>query len=192
MFADHAYTIMAAAGISPPISSKVRKLYGAHRTKKFDKDVIAERGWEVTRDGKLNLSPNYQIVGNIVVATTNVPLDRVVEKVNNVSEALDSRNTKLQRTALMLGWKAWELNVKDEESEAIKVTAKEVRKKEGVEKAIETRERKADSIKQMIKEMPSAERSAYLRKQKLERREKTIEKRKKAIAKKNKRRMGGD
>lgn len=192
MFADHAYTILAAAGISPPISSKARKLYGAHRTKKFDKDVIAERGWEVTRDGKLSLSPNYQIVGNIVVATTNVPLDRVVEKVNNVSEALDSRNTKLQRTALMLGWKAWELNVKDEESEAIKATAKEVRKKEGVEKAIETRERKADSIKQMIKEMPSAERSAYLRKQKLERREKTIEKRKRAIAKKNKRRIGGD
>ena len=192
MFADHAYTIMAAAGISPPISSKVRKLYGAHRTKKFDKDVIAERGWEITKDGRLNLSPNYQIVGNIVVATTNVPLDRVVEKVNNVSEALDSRNTKLQRTALMLGWKAWELNVKNEESEAIKTTAKEVRKKEGVEKAIETRERKADSIKQMIKEMPSAERSAYLRKQKLERREKTIEKRKRAIAKKNKRRMGGD
>jgi len=192
MFADHAYTIIAAAGISPPISSKVRKLYGAHRTKKFDKDVIAERGWEITKDGKLNLSPNYQIVGNIAVATTNIPLDRVVEKVNNVSEALDSRNTKLQRTALMLGWKAWELNVKNEESEAIKTTAKEVRKKEGVEKAIETRERKADSIKQMIKEMPSAERSAYLRKQKLERREKTIEKRKKAIAKKNKRRMGGD
>jgi hypothetical protein len=192
MFADHAYTILAAAGISPPISSKARKLYGAHRTKKFDKDVIAERGWEITKDGKLNLSPNYQIVGNIAVATTNIPLDRVVEKVNNVSEALDSRNTKLQRTALMLGWKAWELNVKNEESEAIKAKAKEVRNKEGVEKAIETRERKTDSIKQMIKEMPSAERSAYLRKQKLERREKTIEKRKKAIAKKNKRRMGGD
>ena len=192
MFADHAYTILAAAGISPPISSKARKLYGAHRTKKFDKDVIAERGWEITKDGRLNLSPNYQIVGNIAVATTNIPLDRVVEKVNNVSEALDSRNTKLQRTALMLGWKAWELNVKNEESEAIKAKAKEVRKKEGVEKAIETRERKADSIKQMIKEMPSAERSAYLRKQKLERREKTIEKRKRAIAKKKKRRMGGD
>lgn len=192
MFADHAYTIIAAAGISPPISSKVRKLYGAHRTKKFDKDVIAERGWEITKDGRLNLSPNYQIVGNIAVATTNIPLDRVVEKVNNVSEALDSRNTKLQRTALMLGWKAWELNVKNEESEAIKAKAKEVRKKEGVEKAIETRERKADSIKQMIKEMPSAERSAYLRKQKLEKREKTIEKRKRAIAKKKKRRMGGD
>ena len=192
MFADHAYTVMAASSISPPISSKVRKLYGAHRTKKFDKDVIAERGWKITKDGKLNLSPNYQIAGNIVVATTNIPLDRVVEKVNNVSEALDSRNTKLQRTALMLGWKAWELNVKNEENEAIKAKAKEVRKKEGIKKAIETRERKADSIKQMVKEMPSDERSAYLRKKKIERREKAIEKRKRAIAKKNKRKMGGD
>jgi hypothetical protein len=30
--------------VSPPISSKARKLYGAIRISKFEKDVIAERG----------------------------------------------------------------------------------------------------------------------------------------------------
>ena len=132
MFADHAYTILAVAGISPPISSKAKKLYGAYRIKKFDKDVIEARGWEITKDGRLNLSPNYDIVGNVVVATTNLPLDRVIEKVGNVSEALDSRNTKIQRLALALGWKEWELNVKNEENEKIKVEAKAKRKEEGI------------------------------------------------------------
>ena len=185
MFADHAYTILAVAGISPPISSKARKLYGAYRIKKFEKDVIEERGWEVTRDGRLNLSPNYSIVGNIVVATTNVPLDRLVEKIDNVSEALDSRNTKLQRTALMLGWKEWELNVKNEENELIKAAAKVKRKEEGIIKAVETRAKKKKEKEEMIKNMSSEERLAYRRKENLEKRKKALEKRKK-------RKMGGD
>jgi hypothetical protein len=184
MFADHAYTFLAAAGISPPISSKARKLYGIHRVRKFEKDVIEERGWEIARDGRLNLSPNYSIVGNAVVATTNIPLDRIVEKVDNLSEALDSRNTALQRTALVLGWKEWELNVKNEENEIIKAAAKIKRKEEGIEKAVETRAKKKKEKEAMLKAMPSEERLAYRRKENLERRKKALEKRK--------RKMGGD
>jgi hypothetical protein len=184
MFADHAYTFLAAAGISPPISSKARKLYGIHRVRKFEKDVIEERGWEITRDGRLNLSPNYSIVGNAVVATTNIPLDRIVEKVDNLSEALDSRNTALQRTALVLGWKEWELNVKNEENEIIKAAAKIKRKEEGIEKAVETRAKKKKEKEAMLKAMPSEERLAYRRKENLEKRKKALERRK--------RKMGGD
>lgn len=165
MFADHAYTILAVAGISPPISSKARKLYGVHRIKKFEKDVIEERGWEITRDGRLNLSPNYSIVGNIAVATTNVPLDRLVEKIDNVSEALDSRNTKLQRAALMLGWKEWELNVKNEENELIKAAAKVKRKEEGIIKAVETRAKKKKEREEALDKMTPEEREIFYAKE---------------------------
>jgi hypothetical protein len=184
MFADHAYTLLAAAGISPPISSKARKIYGIHRIRKFEKDVIEERGWEITRDGRLNLSPNYSIVGNVVVATTNVPLDRLVEKVDNLSEALDSRNTNLQRAALALGWKEWELNVKNEENETIKAAAKVRRKEEGIEKGIETREATRKAKKEALKKMSPTERLAFRKKEALEKREKALKKRK--------RKMGGD
>ena len=184
MFADHAYTILAAASISPPISSKAKKLYGAYRIKKFDKDVIEARGWEITKDGRLNLSPNYDIVGNVVVATTNLPLDRVVEKVGNVSEALDSRNTKIQRLALALGWKEWELNVKNEENEKIKVEAKAKRKEEGIEKGIISREEKRKADKKALMEMDPKERLEFRRKKALEKRERLLKKRK--------RKMGGD
>ena len=184
MFADHAYTILAVAGISPPISSKAKKLYGAYRIKKFDKDVIEARGWEITKDGRLNLSPNYDIVGNVVVATTNLPLDRVIEKVGNVSEALDSRNTKIQRLALALGWKEWELNVKNEENEKIKVEAKAKRKEEGIEKGIISREEKRKADEKALMEMSPEERLEFRKKQALEKKERLLKKRK--------RKMGGD
>lgn len=192
MFADHAYTVLALTSVSPPISSKARKLYGAIRISKFEKDVIAERGWEVTRDGKLNLAPNYRILGNVTVATTNLPLDRVVEKVNNMAEVMDSRNTKLQRTALALGWKDWELNVKNEENETIKATAKEKRKEEGIEKAIETRYENKQKEKEMFRGLSIKEKIAYRKKEALDKREKKLKQRERLIKRreKNKRKMG--
>lgn len=192
MFADHAYTVLALTSVSPPISSKARKLYGSIRISKFEKDVIAERGWEVTRDGKLNLAPNYRILGNVTVATTNLPLDRVVEKVNNMAEVMDSRNTKLQRGALALGWKDWELNVKNEENETIKATAKEKRKEEGIEKAIETRYENKKIEKEMFRGLSTKEKIAYRKKEAMEKKEKKLKQRDRLIKRreKNKRKMG--
>ena len=178
MFADHAYTVLALTSVSPPVSSKARKLYGAIRISKFEKDVIAERGWEITRDGKLNLAPNYRIVGNVTVATTNLPLDRVIEKVNNMSEVMDSRNTALQRTALALGWKDWELNVKNEENETIKATAKVKRKEEGIEKAVETRKANKEAEKEKFNKLSIQEKIAFRLKKAKEKRDKAIKKRK--------------
>ena len=137
--ADHAYTILAALGISPPIGSKARKLYSAIQTKKFDRDEIEERGWGITADGRLNLGPNWSILGNVLSAAVNVPLDRVVDELTSVSEAFDTRNKMWQRIALGLGWKTWDVGAKDEEGEAIKEAAKKKRKEAGVEKAKETR-----------------------------------------------------
>jgi hypothetical protein len=181
MFADHAYTVLALTSVSPPISSKARKFYGSIRISKFEKDVIAERGWEVTRDGKLNLAPNYRILGNVTVATTNLPLDRVVEKVNNMAEVMDSRNTKLQRAALALGWKDWELNVKNEENETIKATAKEKRKEEGIDKAIETRAENKRIEEEKYEAMSVGEKAAYRKKIKEEKRRKKLLRRKRKM-----------
>jgi len=127
--ADHTYTILAAAGISPPISSKLRKLYNAVQTKKFNKDEIEARGWAITNEKGLNLGPNYEIVGSLVESTLNVPLARTIDEVNSITEALDSRNTAFQRIALALGWRTWDVGAIDEEAEEIKDRAKEARSK---------------------------------------------------------------
>ncbi len=137
---DHTYTVLAAAGISPPIQSKLRKIYSAIQTKKFEADNVAARGWALTADGKLNLGPNYSILGNVLSGVTNVPMDRVVDELRSISEALDARNKAWQRIALALGWKTWDVGVRNEEADLIKAEAKELRKKEGIEKAKKTRE----------------------------------------------------
>jgi len=138
--ADHTYTILQALSLSPPIGSKARKLYSAIQTKKFERDVLTARGFDVTADGKLNLGPAYSIIGSLASATVNLPLDRVVDELNSIVEALDSRNTTWQRIALALGWKTWDVGAKNEENDLIKTDAKAKRKEEGKAKAKKTRE----------------------------------------------------
>lgn len=137
--ADHAYTLLQAVNLSPPVGSKLRKGYSAIQTKKFDKDVITKRGFDITINGKFNLSPAYSVVGNVLEGTLNIPTARLVDEVNSITEALDARNTAMQRLALALGWKTWDVGAKNEEHELIKSTAKVTRKKEGIEKAKKTR-----------------------------------------------------
>jgi hypothetical protein len=144
---DSAEILLAATSISPPINSKLRKLNSAYKTIKFDQDVMDQRGWEITADGRLNLSPKYSVLGNVTSAVTNVPLDRAVSKVNNLAEAFDSRNAGWQRIASGLGWNSYSLGVKNEEEDIIKAEAKAIRKEASIEKAYEKRETLKDSIK---------------------------------------------
>jgi len=140
--ADHTYTILALANLSPSIGSKLRKVYSGIQTKKFEKDVIEERDWDITIDGKFNLSPSYKVLGALTEGFTNLPLDRAVTEVNALTEALDYRNTVWQRVALALGWRSWDVGAENEEHELIKTEAKAKRKEEGKEKAKATRARK--------------------------------------------------
>jgi hypothetical protein len=126
--ADHTYTLLEAFNISPPIGSKARKLYSAQQTKKFNQDVIDVRGFAVTADGKLNISPMYDIVGNLSSALFNLPLDRVVNELESIIEMMDSRNATWQRIALGLGWRTWDVGARNEEEDLIKIVEK-IRKK---------------------------------------------------------------
>jgi hypothetical protein len=101
--ADHAYTVLEMANLSPPVGSKLRKIYSGLQTYKFNRDEIAERGFDIS-------NPAYQVVGNVVSGVTNVPLDRVVNKINNLRAASDERNAIWQRIMNTLGWNTWDIN----------------------------------------------------------------------------------
>jgi shikimate kinase len=171
--ADHTYTILQALSLSPPIGSKARKIYSAIQTKKFERDILEARGFDVAADGKINLSPAYSIIGSIVSGVANVPLDRVIDELNSIVEALDSRNTTWQRIALGLGWKTWDVGAKNEEHDLIKIEAKAKRKEEGIEKGKATRaatsakkKKDADAEIEKLLRMTPAQRTIYLRKNK--------------------------
>ena len=98
--------VFEAMKISPPISSKVSKIRSAGRTMSWDMKEIKAKGLDIT-------SPAIGAGAQVVSATTNIPLDRVVRKIENLSAASDSELETYKRLALVLGWGKWELGIKD-------------------------------------------------------------------------------
>ncbi len=92
--------------ISPPISSKIRKVRSAGRTFDWNKKEIKEKGLSLD-------NPAAMAIGQLVSATTNVPLDRGIKKLINIKDALDSENEEWIRVATALGWSKWELEWKE-------------------------------------------------------------------------------
>ena len=138
---DHAKTLLEIINLSPPIGSKLRKVYNSIKTKEFNKDIIAERGFDVTYDGKVNLSPSYSVTGSLVEGVTNIPLERTITELNSLVEALDEKNSAFQRLALLMGWRTWDVGASNEEMDSLRVDLKE-RKKEDKRKAKEEEKEK--------------------------------------------------
>ena len=87
---------------SPPLDSKVTKFRSALRTLNWNADEIAEKGFSLD-------NPAYLAGGQIVSAFTNIPLDRVVKKYNNLDKAFEQETETWESIALMLGWSEWEV-----------------------------------------------------------------------------------
>jgi hypothetical protein len=175
--AEYAKVVLEVANMSPPIGSKLRKTYSALQQTKYDKDLIEARGWGVTQDGRVHLGPMYSVTGKLVEVGTNFPMDRLVNKVENVSQAFNSENTTMQQIATGLGYSPWTVGIEGTKGDIlIKETAKEKRKKEGIEKGKVTRKENAERLKDSLKSLPIEERIKYKRKVALEKREKRIEK----------------
>ena len=135
--ADHAYTILQLLGFSPPIGSKLRKIYQSIQTEKFNKDVFTRRG--LTLD-----NPIWQAIGYTVEGFFNVPLGRLSQKMYNIDNALDSNNEWWERIALIMGWNTWDLGIKDADIEGIKEEIKEEKKEE---KKKEKEEKKKEKVR---------------------------------------------
>jgi len=177
--ADYAKVMLEAANISPPIGSKLRKVYTGLQQTKFEKDLIAERGWGVMQDGRVHLGPMYSATGKMVEATTNFPMDRLVNKIENVSQALNSQNQAWQRVAVGAGFTPYSVGIEDTPGDKIiREKAKEVRAIEGKIKAKETRQRTKDSIRAL----PMEERLKLKKEAALKRRANKIEERKRKQA----------
>jgi hypothetical protein len=103
---EYGEILMELFRISPPISSKVRKIERASNLMKWEGDEIFEQG--LTLD-----NPAIEITGKTVEALTNLPLDRALRKITNLKDATDSELEFYQRLALTGGWSKWDLGIQD-------------------------------------------------------------------------------
>ncbi len=101
--------------ISPPVSSKIGKLKSAGRTWDWNKKEIYEKGWSLD-------NPAWLAIGQVVSASTNLPLDRGIRKLTNLKDASDAENEEWMRIANALGWQKWELDWQKDKSKKKKKT----------------------------------------------------------------------
>ncbi len=92
--------------ISPPISSKLSKINQAARSLQWNKEEMKEKGFAID-------NPALLAGANVISATTNIPLDRLVKKTNNVVTATSDDLETWERLALLGGWQDWEIGIND-------------------------------------------------------------------------------
>ena len=138
---DQAYTVIEALNLSPPIGSKVRKAYSAIKTWEYNEGVGKELGFRIE-------NPNFHAYANLIEAATNIPLARLLNKANNLEEAITGNHETWQRIAMISGWSKWNVDVKDEELEEAKDVVKE--KKQEKQK-IEAEKKKEEKKKEQQK-----------------------------------------
>ena len=95
------------ARLSPPISSKFSRLRQAGRAFSWEEKEMREKGFAID-------NPALQAGANVISAATNIPIDRLVRKANNVNTAVSQDLELWERFALLGGWQDWELGIDDE------------------------------------------------------------------------------
>jgi len=89
---------------SPPLGSKVGKIYGGLRSFSWNKKEMKEKGWSLD-------NPAYLAVAQVFTGLTNVPVDRVVKKTNNMRGIFSELSVRWQKIALILGWSTYDVGL---------------------------------------------------------------------------------
>jgi hypothetical protein len=96
-------------GISPPLKSKVGKVRSGFAAIEYNMKDMKSMGFSLD-------NPAYLSAGQLVSGFTNVPLDRMIIKLQNIQEAMNEELQWYERMALLGGWKDWELGIEDGET----------------------------------------------------------------------------
>ncbi len=89
---------------SPPLDSKFRKLRVAANTFTWDRELMKEKGFSLD-------NPAYLAGAQVVSGLTNLPLDRAIQKLNNIRGIMSEQSEKWQKVALALGWSTWDVGL---------------------------------------------------------------------------------
>ena len=89
---------------SPPLGSKINKIRGGLRSFSWNMKDMREKGFSLD-------NPAYLAGAQIVTGLTNVPLDRVAKKINNVRAIVNEQSALWQKVALGLGWSTWDVGL---------------------------------------------------------------------------------
>ena len=96
---------------SPAIKSKLGRFKSAAYPfdNKKKREEVFEKGFALN-------NPAYESAAKVITATTNIPLDRVISKTNNLKAAFDEDTEAWMSVAMILGWPEWQLQDKGDDN----------------------------------------------------------------------------
>ena len=150
-----------ALNLSPPIGIKARKISSSLKTWEYNNEVIKYMD-------KTDIdNPIYDAVTSGTEAVTNLPLNRLYNKYQNLKEATNSDHEMWQRIAMGLGWSRWNFGLQNQDVMTAKNKIKEI-------KAEEKEQRKEQKKKERAAEKAAEEKAieqGFLEDQKKEKEE---------------------
>ena len=120
---DESAVLIEALNLSPVLGIKARKISNAEKTLNYNKKVIDQmETFDID-------NPQWSAVTNYVEAGTNLPLNRLYNKTQNVRQAFNNDHAAWERTLLFLGWSQYNLNLTNEKMDKIKESTKSKKQK---------------------------------------------------------------
>ena len=106
---EYVDAVWEIASFSPPIDAKISRLKSAawYFDSKKRRQEMLDKGFSLD-------NPAYMAFAKVIAATSNVPLDRALTKVQNISDAFASDTENWMRIAILLGWPKWTLETKEQ------------------------------------------------------------------------------
>ncbi len=89
---------------SPPIDSKFRKLRSGANTITWERENIKNKGFSLN-------NPAYLAGAQIISGLTNIPMDRAIQKINNIRAITSNSSQNWQKVAMALGWSTWDVGL---------------------------------------------------------------------------------
>jgi hypothetical protein len=103
--------VLELLNISPMVGIKFRQVLKGIKALEYNKELNPEGDKVIPAKAMVEAATSFVSVG------TNIPADRLYQKIENISGALDSQNEDWQRIALAFGYSKQNLGIKDEEED---------------------------------------------------------------------------
>ena len=115
---DESAVIVEAFNFSPVLGIKARKIVNAEKTLNYNKKIIKEmETFDID-------NPTWSAVTNYIEGFTNLPLNRLYNKTQNIRQGFSNEHASWERVLLFLGWSQYNLNLENEKMDKIKEKTK--------------------------------------------------------------------
>lgn len=119
---DESAVVVEALNLSPVLGIKARKIVNAEKTLNYNKKVIKEmETFDID-------NPQWSAATSYVEGFTNLPLNRLYNKTQNIRQGLNNDHANWERTLMFLGWSQYNLNLTNEKMDKIKESTKSKKK----------------------------------------------------------------